>query len=90
MAYSTFKMAADAGVAISQAQTIRRAIQAVVESNLEERKASVMGSEKFLDTTSGDINVLLYFMDKLLLEAEQLNEKVMVEVADGKKGIAHE
>ena len=83
-------MAADAGVAISQAQTIRRAIQAVVESNLEERKASVMGSEKFLDTTSGDINVLLYFMDKLLLEAEHLNEKVMLEVADGKKGIAHE
>ena len=90
MAYSTFKMAADADVAISQAQTISRAIRAVVESSLEERKSFVMGSEEFLDTTRGDINILLYFMDKLLLEAEHLNAKVIVEVADGKKGAENE
>lgn len=90
MAYSAFKMAADADVAISQAQTVSRAIQAVVESNLEERKAFVLGSEAFLDTTRGDINILLHFMDKLLLEAEHLNEKVIVEVSDGKKGAENE
>ena len=79
MVESVYWTAADIDTDIAQARAFTRAIIALVVRNLQEGKAITMASETLLDTTAGDIDLLLSLMDSLLQQVAENTRKVMDE-----------
>lgn len=77
MVKSVYWTAADIDTDIAKVQAFTRAISAIVVRNLQESKAVSMASETIMDTTAGDIYLLLSLMDDLLRQVAENTRKVM-------------
>lgn len=76
---SIYWTAADIDTDVAQVRAFTRAISAIVVRNLQEGKAATMTSETIMDTTAGDIYLLLSLMDGLLQQVADNTRKVMTE-----------
>lgn len=75
MVKSVYWTAADIDTDIARARAFTRAIIAIVVRNLQEGKAITMASETLMDTTAGDIYLLLSLTDDLLQQVADNTRK---------------